>query len=438
MSISDLQPWPQSSTAWRWLNRLYRSRFVRSVATLSSGQTVAATLPILAAPILGRLYFPSDYGILAAYMAFANVLGTLSTLQLQHGIIAEASEGRAFALIGVCTSSALGIAFLSALIGGMLAVFVALPETINAWFLFLPITTVLSGYVAGATAFANRRAAYASIVTIQIASTALTVGASIVFGFAGWRASGLLSSYFLGQAITLIGYMWLMGSLVPRPRQTSLTRKLHLAYSHRRFAVYTLPGQLLSAVSLQLPVFALTSFGAATLLGYYNRANALIRMPVRMVSSAIARVFRQRAAEDFRAKGNCKAIYQKTFLALLAVGLPSTILLMIFAPDLLEFVLGPHWREAGELARIMAPMLLLRLLSAPLSSVFLFSGAQKQSFVIMASSAALTALLVFLPLIVGLQPEYAIYGFISSYSITYAIYLIASYRIATGSEPPKL
>src|SRR5262249_37863538 len=54
---------------------------VRAVATLSAGQFVAAAIPFLAAPVLGRLYLPADYGVLATYMAIANILGAMSTLQ---------------------------------------------------------------------------------------------------------------------------------------------------------------------------------------------------------------------------------------------------------------------------------------------------------------------------------------------------------------------
>ena len=48
-------------------SRITQSPFVRSVATLSGGQSMAAIIPIIAAPILGRLYSPAEYGVLVAF-----------------------------------------------------------------------------------------------------------------------------------------------------------------------------------------------------------------------------------------------------------------------------------------------------------------------------------------------------------------------------------
>lgn len=44
------------------VDHIVNSPFLRNVATVSAGQMVAAAIPFLAAPILGRLYAPEDYG----------------------------------------------------------------------------------------------------------------------------------------------------------------------------------------------------------------------------------------------------------------------------------------------------------------------------------------------------------------------------------------
>jgi O-antigen/teichoic acid export membrane protein len=74
-----------------WFRLLAGSSYAKAVATLSTGQFLAAAIPMLAAPIQGRLYVPSDYGVLATYMAIANVMSVLSTLQLAQGVTTERS-----------------------------------------------------------------------------------------------------------------------------------------------------------------------------------------------------------------------------------------------------------------------------------------------------------------------------------------------------------
>jgi O-antigen/teichoic acid export membrane protein len=52
------------------------------------------------------------------------------------------------------------------------------------------------------------------------------------------------------------------------------------------------------------------------------------------------------------------------------------VIFLIFAPWLAVFYLGPDWREAGELSRILAPMLLMRATSSPVSNVYFFTENQ--------------------------------------------------------------
>jgi O-antigen/teichoic acid export membrane protein len=72
-----------------------------------------------------------------------------------------------------------------------------------------------------------------------------------------------------------------------------------------------------------------------------------------------------------------------------AVGIIPCVAFMIFAPWLFSLYLGPAWREAGELARILAPMLLMRATVSPLTTVFFFTGRQALDLTLMLISAAI-------------------------------------------------
>ena len=129
------------------LQSLMQSSFLRAVAVLSGGQAVAILVPILAAPILGRLYMPADYGALAAYMAPAAILAVLASLQFQHAIIAERTDHNA-ALVGwICLTSALVIGGLTALVVAFFWTTVFLPTATGEWFVLLPLTVASAGLV---------------------------------------------------------------------------------------------------------------------------------------------------------------------------------------------------------------------------------------------------------------------------------------------------
>ena len=112
----DAKPWPMSV-----LRGLIRSKFIRSVATLSSGSGVVMALPILAAPLLGRIYGPDDYGPLAQCMSIAVTLGAASSLQYQGAIIAEVGDRRAGVAAWLCLAITLGFATLVGMVGNLKA-----------------------------------------------------------------------------------------------------------------------------------------------------------------------------------------------------------------------------------------------------------------------------------------------------------------------------
>ena len=122
---------------------------MRHVSLLSGGSAVSMVVPILAAPILGRLYAPAEYGALAQYMAFAAILSVVATLQFQHAIISEKTLRAAKQVVWLCITSSSVVGLLAG-IGVALAWPLGLGGTAaGAWLWFLPVSVALSGIVAG-------------------------------------------------------------------------------------------------------------------------------------------------------------------------------------------------------------------------------------------------------------------------------------------------
>ena len=51
-----------------------KNKISSSLVTLMGGTLVAQTLPIVASPILTRIYTPGDYGVLAIYTAVLSII----------------------------------------------------------------------------------------------------------------------------------------------------------------------------------------------------------------------------------------------------------------------------------------------------------------------------------------------------------------------------
>ena len=387
---------------------------------------LAAALPLAAAPILGRLYSPADYGALATFMALSSLFGAVSTLQLPLGVIAERSERRAKILVVASVLVASTFALLASAVAFVLFFYmeaIASYTDMRGWLIMLPVTVLAGGITAGVAALANRNAEYSNLARIPVLTTITTVGSSIILGFKGWAEDGLLLSYFLGQGVGLVIYLRLACKLGVSVLDWRPYRIFAIAWRHRSFARYSTPSQVLSVVSLDIPLYVLSALGNAELLGAFHRARALVSMPMMLIGGAATQVFRQRASQDYRQTGSCRPIYIRTAMGLLAAGLPPLSLLLLYAPELFSFFLGSEWSEAGQVARILAPMLLLRLISSPLTSVFQFTDHQRLALVLSVASLIICATGVIWPIALGWGTIWAVVGFSISYSIIYAVHL---------------
>jgi O-antigen/teichoic acid export membrane protein len=412
---------------------LPRSTYLRAIAKLSSGQIVAAMIPLAAAPLLSRLYLPADYGALGSYMALAGLFGAVCTLQLHHGIIAERSERRARDLVLVVSLVAGAVALVAGLVA--LAIFFAMAGSdaytnVRPWVLVLPLTVLATGATAGIATLANRRAAYGALARIPVFAAVVTVATSIPFGLLGSGANGLFISYFLGQAVSFSAYFQVYRRIEPQRPEVLVRRFVAVARRHKDFVRYSVPSQFLSVVSLDMPVYALTAIGNMGFLGAFNRAGLLVTMPLNLIGAAVGQVFRQRAAEDYRLTGSCRDLYLRTGLGLFLAGLPPLAVIMLWAHDLFRIVLGPNWSEAGDIARILAPMLLLRLVCSPLSTVFFFTGRQKHDLLLTGAGVLIGAVLVGAPLALGLDAPWIVVGFAVSYTMIYSAYIAIGWRFA--------
>lgn len=413
-----------------WLRGAKRSAFLRAVGALMGGNAVAAAVPILAAPVLGRLYAPADYGALAQYMAPAAVLGVLACLQFQNAVIVERTDRGAGAAAWLGLLSTLITSAVTALAVAVLWVPVLAGSAPGAWFTLLPLSVAGAGLVATGQFLATRHRMYRRVALVQVAQVLATVALSIVLGLLDWGSNGLLAAYVLGQTVQISAYAGILARLRVTLGWPGAARLRVLVRRHWRFPLFTLPSEFSGQINLQAPVIALTVLQVDATLGAFTRARQLVSMPVTVVGQSVAQVFRREASELYQETGSCREIMRRTAGWLFTAGLGPCLLFMIFAPWLFAVYLGPDWHEAGEIARILAPMLLLRAIVSPLTTVFYFTGNQALDLKLMLGSVALIALAICLGWAIAGTAIAVIWAFALGYGIVYLVYLITTFKVA--------
>lgn len=406
------------------------------MTTLVSGQAVAVAVPVLAAPLLGRLYTPVDYGTLGIYLGFSSVLVVIGNWKYSQAIIVERYDRKADAAVGTCILTSLLTTLVASVVAAMMIAYCLKTRTMTEgvwWFALLPFSTASGGLCEAFGALANRHRHYRLIAVVRPLCAFCTVTTSITLGVLGFGCHGLLAALAVGQMLSLALYGAFAARHFRHTRRRgtiTMNRAGAIFRRHRKFAIYTTPGSFIADFAMQWPVYLLTVMGATGTIGLFSRGRQLLTMPVSLVSGSVTQVFQQRAAVEFRNTGNCRRIFWRTFAGLFAVGCIPTIVVGVAAPDLFAVVLGSHWREAGIVAQILSPMLLLRFICNPLSSVFYVVEAQKKDFGLAIVTSATTVVATATPYWLGMSGFAVIGAFSLGCSLTYVVYMAQAAVIA--------
>lgn len=413
--------------------RVASSHFIGSAAKLASGSGIAMVLPILAAPLLGRIYSPEDYGSLALFMAVAIILNSASVFQYQGAIIAEESDDLAGIAAWLCLS--IGVVVSVFTICGVILYlsFLDVSALGSGWFAALPGTVLVSGCSATASYVANRERDYGFIAKSQVLVALTGVSISIALGMRGWGANGLMMAYLLGQAVRGSADLWLLcrSPLIRSVGRPPLRALVETARRHWRFPVFTLPTSISEQFTQQLPLLAMGMVGADSSLGAFSRARQLVSRPLKLIGAAVAQVFRREASADYQRTGTCRPRARRVALALLSLGVVPCGLFMVWAPEILTLILGPAWSEAGEMARVLAPMLLIRIVASPIGSIFYFTDHQALDFKLTLLSTVPLSLLILAAHGLRITPMQLVLLFSIGYSIIYLTQLLFAFKVAS-------
>ena len=125
-----------------------KSDYLIQISTLMSGSAFAQMVPLLASPLIARIYSPTDYAVLAAYTSITVLLTIIATGSFDMAQMMDAKDIEAINT-GSC-------AFVITLIITILSLICMLMfktqisnltgnDSVSFWLYFVPVTVFLTG-----------------------------------------------------------------------------------------------------------------------------------------------------------------------------------------------------------------------------------------------------------------------------------------------------
>lgn len=344
--------------------------FGRNMAVLTSGTAIAQLIIVLTAPIITRLYAPSEFGILAVYSAMIGIGGVLATLQYHQAIPLpkERNTMAAVFILSLASIIVVGSLATAALWGSGRKLLAAISaDALIPYMWLVPLGLVGIALYETTSSYAIRQKAFGRIAATRLGQSVAQSGTQIASGLAGFGPAGLLVGQFLGQVVgstSLAALAWRRDKGVFR--QVRLKDVIAAASRYRRFPKFGTWAALLNTLSLQGPILLLSYFFGGTVTGLFALTQQVLLMPVALLSKSASQAFTA-AAVDANREDRIAEEALSLFGRMIRLGAPMAVAVLLIAPEVFTTMFGEAWRASGLYAQWLSAWLLFTFLTLPLS-----------------------------------------------------------------------
>jgi len=346
-----------------------KQRTLRGGLARLCAQAANLLLRLVSLTILARLLDPKDFGLVGMVTAVIGVFDLLkdfglSAAAVQRPTITEEQSSTLF--------------WINVLVGALLALMVLAAAPAIAAFYHEPRLVAVTAALAAGFLFNAAGVQHSALLQRQMRFTALAVVGvvSLIVGTTvaiGGAKAGLGYWALVAMTVTLplsstIG-LWLTAAWVPgMPRRRTGIRSM------MRFGGTVTLNGLLVYVASNFEKILLGRFWGVEAIGLYGRAFQLINIPTANLNSAAGEVAFSALSRVQNDPSRLKSYFVKGYSLVLALTLPATIACALFANDLILVLLGPKWKAASAIFRLLAPTILVFAIANPLSWLLFSMG----------------------------------------------------------------
>jgi O-antigen/teichoic acid export membrane protein len=347
-----------------------RAGLLRATLTLLAGGVLAQALPLLLGPWLTRLYLPEEFGHYTVFAAVVANIAVVACGRYEFALPLARDESDARDLMALCLRVFAAVITLT----GLLTAVIAFSGAPAYWF-WLPLAVAVAGAVQWLTLWATRAERFAALSAGRFTQYGGGALAQVTAGLAQLGTSGLV----IGPVVAGAAALGWLGRPAPSGGWRSLWRVPRAAWGaaarrYREFPLLNTPHAFAGALQDTLAVALIVGFTGDAAAGFWGLALRYLKAPASLVGGAVSQALYPRLVDTL--PDEARAAVRRVMGTLALAALPLVLLLTLFGPDLFALAFGEPWREAGVLARALAPYIGVHFIASPLAVVTLAWRAQ--------------------------------------------------------------
>lgn len=352
-----------------------RTKVFASLIKLVSSSLAAQIITLVSTIFIARLYPVEAFGEFALLLAASQLAPILLSFRYEFMIMNVKSDNDALRIVLTCclTSFVVSLLFLGTIL--VLDRFWSLPTLFSEHGLMLTLIISLVTLNNVFTKLLNRLQKYSVISLTLVLHSIVLNGSQIGLLLLLNDASSftLVLGFFVA---TLSNFIMLfvcvvkhldLSKPIPNIKQLLIT-----FYSHRKFAIHNILNALLNKGTSEIPVFLFGAFFGTAAVGQYTLARRILNQPVTILGKNIGLLYHERIGKIVQQnKATAYKITSLTIVSLLVIMLPVCVIILLWGEMLFATVFGPEWQIAGVYAQLLLPLIVLKLLAAPVAHIYL-------------------------------------------------------------------
>ncbi len=337
----------------------HRSKFLTNTLKLVVGAGIGQAITLIIAPILTRLYTPSEFGIYTFFISIVGGFALIATLRYEMAIILQRDEKQAVNMASLSLLISFCICCFLLLLVTTGALF--LPDSLGTgvmkqWLFLLPFLVLLIGIGNIFQNWFNRGSRYPILAIGKVINSAGNNGGMLILGLIGAGVWGLLGGYMIGYFLFALFFL-IVFLYSDRASLKNINFSLFssLAKRHRDLPLSNSPQAIGEMVQTYGIVYLAQIFFTSSIIGWFSLSMRVLQAPLMLIGSSLSQVLYKDASEQYRSTGQIKGLVWKTVKLSSLIALPVLLVLVIAGPWLFGMIFGETWRESGIYARILAP-----------------------------------------------------------------------------------
>jgi teichuronic acid exporter len=359
----------------------FKSDFISSIFTLVSGTVIAQIITYSLATIISRIYSPEDMSFLSLFSRIVAFFAVIATARYELAFPLPKRDEHAYSLFRVSIRILGYIFVLTLALSLIVGFFLEENSTLFSILYFIPFGILVTAFYNQGLNWSIRMKNFRVISLSRVLQTSLNSFSSVGFGLFGLGYKGLILGYLFGALGSSFVFLKFLLRTKARMKIFKLKgRNFAIAKYYSDFPKINLPHILIDlSKELFIAFYLLYSF-EKEVLGLYDFAFRMLKMPIGLIGISIGQVFFKKSADLINEKKSILPLVRKTLLTLFFLSIIPFSLLFLFGSEIFAFVFGSNWKEAGTFSEIMSLWLMTNFIVSPVSQIPLLLNKQKAFF----------------------------------------------------------